>query len=71
MLDQQTLEKLTQTRHSAMSQEYRRQLESTERNTLSFEERFAMITDAEWLNRHNNRLKDCSLKLRCALPMPA
>jgi len=71
MLDQQTLEKLTQTRLSAMSQECRRQLESTERNTLSFEERFAMITDAEWLNRHNNRLKDCSLKLRCALPMPA
>ena len=71
MLDQQTLEKLTQTRLSAMSQECRQQLESTERNTLSFEERFAMITDAEWLNRHNNRLKDCSLKLRCALPMPA
>jgi DNA replication protein DnaC len=57
MLDQQTLEKLTQMRLSAMSQEYRRQLESTERNTLSFEERFAMITDAEWLSRHNNRLK--------------
>lgn len=57
MLDQQTLEKLTQMRLSAMSQEYRRQLESTERNVLSFEERFAMITDAEWVNRQNNRLK--------------
>ncbi len=57
MLDQQTLEKLTQMRLSAMGQEYRRQLESTERSTLSFEERFAMITDAEWINRQNNRLK--------------
>ena len=57
MLDQQTLEKLTQLRLSAMRQEYRRQLESTERNTLSFEERFAMIIDAQWLSRHNNRLK--------------
>jgi len=57
MLDQQTLEKLTQLRLSAMRQEYRRQLESTERNTLSFEERFAMIIDAQWLSQHNNRLK--------------
>jgi len=57
MLDQQTLEKLTQLRLSAMGQEYRRQLESSDKNALSFEERFAMITDAEWLNRQNNRLK--------------
>ena len=57
MLDQQTLEKLTQLRLSAMGQEYRRQLESSDKNALSFEERFAMITDAEWINRQNNRLK--------------
>ncbi len=57
MLDQQTLEKLTQMRLSAMGQEYRRQLESSDKNALSFEERFAMITDAEWINRQNNRLK--------------
>ena len=57
MLDQQTLEKLAQMRLSAMGQEYRRQLESTERSALSFEERFAMITDAEWINRQNNRFK--------------
>jgi DNA replication protein DnaC len=57
MLDQQTLEKLTQMRLSAMGQEYRRQLESSDKNALSFEERFAMIADAEWINRQNNRLK--------------
>ncbi len=57
MLDQQTLEKLAQMRLSAMGQEYRRQLESSDRNALSFEERFAMLTDAEWINRQNNRLK--------------
>ena len=44
-------------RLSAMAQEYRRQLESTDRSALSFEERFAMLTDAEWTFRHNNRLK--------------
>lgn len=57
MLDQQTLEKLTQMRLSAMGEEYRRQLESSDKNALSFEERFAMITDAQWINRQNNRLK--------------
>jgi DNA replication protein DnaC len=57
MLDQQTLEKLSQMRLSAMGQEYRRQLESSDKNALSFEERFAMIADAEWINRQNNRLK--------------
>ena len=57
MLDQQTLEKLTQMRLSAMGQEYRRQLESSDKNALTFEERFAMIADAEWINRQNNRLK--------------
>ena len=57
MLDQQTLEKLTQMRLSAMGEEYRRQLESSDKNVLSFEERFAMITDAQWINRQNNRLK--------------
>ena len=57
MLDQQTLEKLAQMRLSAMGQEYRRQLESSDKNALSFEERFAMIADAEWINRQNSRLK--------------
>ena len=57
MLDHQTLEKLVSMRLSAMAQEYRRQLESTDRSALSFEERFAMFTDAEWTFRHNNRLK--------------
>jgi DNA replication protein DnaC len=57
MLDQQTLDKLAQMRLTAMNQEYRRQLESSDKNALSFEERFAMITDAEWINRQNNRLK--------------
>ena len=57
MLDQQTLEKLTRMRLSAMGQECRRQLESSDKNALSFEERFAMITDTEWINRQNNRLK--------------
>jgi hypothetical protein len=57
MLDYQTLEKLVSMRLTAMSQEYRRQLESPDTGALSFEERFAMLTDAEWNARQNNRLK--------------
>ena len=57
MLDYQTLEKLVSMRLSAMSKEYRRQMESTDTSALSFEERFAMLTDAEWTVRQNNRLK--------------
>lgn len=33
---------------SSMGQEYRRQLESADITTLSFEERLAMLVDAEW-----------------------
>ncbi len=57
MLDYQTLEKLVSMRLSAMSKEYRRQMESADTSALSFEERFAMLTDAEWTVRQKNRLK--------------
>ena len=57
MLDHQTIEKLSSMKLTAMGQEYRRQLENAATGALSFEERFAMLTDAEWTVRHNNRLK--------------
>lgn len=57
MLQQQTLEKLSALRLSAMVREYRRQLESPDVRTLGFEDRFGMMVDAEWLSRQNSRLK--------------
>ncbi len=68
MLDQQTLEKLAQMRLTAMGQEYRRQLESTEKSVLSFEERFGMITDAEYITRQNNRFKRLLSQAKLRIP---
>lgn len=53
----QTLEKLSSMRLSVMEQEYRRQMELPAMNELSFEERLAMLVDAEWLARQNKKLK--------------
>jgi DNA replication protein DnaC len=41
----------------AMEQEYRRQIELPANAALSFDERLAMIVDAEWLAKANNRLQ--------------
>ncbi len=57
MLNGPTLDKLSTLRLSAMGQEYRRQLESPDTAALSFEDRFGMLVDAEWLSRQNSRLK--------------
>ena len=56
MLDHQTAEKLSSMRLSSMVKEYRRQIEHPQTQDLTFEERFGMIVDAEWLGRKNNRL---------------
>jgi DNA replication protein DnaC len=53
----QTLEKLQTMKQTAMVAEYRRQLETSGMNELTFEERLAMIVDAQWLSRQNARLK--------------
>jgi len=41
----------------AMEEEYRRQIELSVNNNLSFDERLAMIVDAQWLAKANSRLK--------------
>lgn len=56
MIDQ-TLEKLQEMKQTAMVAEYRRQQELGAMSELSFEERFAMLVDAQWLSRQNARLK--------------
>jgi hypothetical protein len=68
LLDYQTLEKLVSMRLSAMGQEYRRQLESAETGALSFEERFAMLIDAEWTARQNSRLKRLLRQAKLRIP---
>lgn len=52
----QTLEKLIDMRLGVMVSEYRRQLELPAMNALSFDERLAMLVDAQWLARQENKL---------------
>ena len=57
MLNQPTYDKLVKMRMSAMADAYRQQTEDPAVANLSFDERLAMIVDAEYWSRHNNRLK--------------
>ena len=57
MLNNQTADKLSGMRLSAMAREYRRQLEHTATSSLSFDERFGMLVDSEWTARKNNQLQ--------------
>jgi DNA replication protein DnaC len=53
----QTLEKLSDLRLSVMRQEIRRQMELPAISELSFEERLALLVDAEWISRQNKKLQ--------------
>lgn len=70
MLNNQTADKLSGMRLSAMAREYCRQLEYTPTSSLSFDERFGMLVDSEWTARKNNQLqrllKIANLRIRNA-----
>lgn len=53
----QTLDKLSGMKLRAMEMEYRRQMELPAHTELTFDERLAMLVDAEWLAKANNRLQ--------------
>jgi len=53
----QTIDKLNSMKLRAMEQEYRRQIELPANAALCFDERLAMMVDAEWLAKANNRLQ--------------
>jgi len=56
MLNDTTVTKLHEMKLSVMAQSFREQLKGTDLTTLSFEERFGLLVDAEWASRKNNRL---------------
>lgn len=67
MLSEQTLDKLKLLRLLAMATAFVEQRQRPDSQQLSFDERFGMIVDAEWLDRENRRLarslKEAKLKL--------
>jgi DNA replication protein DnaC len=63
MLNQPTLEKLQTMKLHGMAEAFRAQLETADASQLSFEERFAMLVDQQWLWKENRAL---SRRLRAA-----
>ena len=56
MLDKATLNKLREMKLGAMADQFARQQEQADIHNLSFEERFGMLVDAEWIAKHNRRI---------------
>src|ERR1700756_4063329 len=71
MLNQPTLDKLNSMKLHGMADAFRGQLETSESHQLSFEERFALLVDQQWLWKENRalerRLRAAKLKERAVL----
>ena len=67
MLTEPTIDKLRKLRLEAMATSYREQQQTPDRSELSFDERFGLLVDAEYLARENKRLatrlREAKLKL--------
>lgn len=61
MLTAQTLEQLQALKLTAMAAAWTAQPQNAELSALSFDERFALLVDAEWRARENKRLT-CALQ---------
>ncbi len=68
MLNQPTIEKLHTMKLHGMADAFRAQLETADAGQLSFEERFALLVDQQWLWKENRalarRLRAAHLKER-------
>lgn len=56
MLNEPTLEKLTELKLHALARAWQEQQQTPDLGELAFDERFALLVDAEWLDRRNKRL---------------
>lgn len=69
MMNNSTIEALKAMRFSAMAAEFERQLDDPAAYShLGFEERFALMVDAEWNRRQQNRLARCIREAHFAAP---
>lgn len=67
MMINQTTRQLLEMRLSAMESEFRRQYELPAMASLSFDERFGLIVEAEWRSKHNAKIGRMlkAARLRC------
>jgi len=56
MLNENTLTKLKDLKLTSMADGFNAQLSGTGFEEMSFEERFGLLVDAEWMRRENNRM---------------
>lgn len=68
MLNEPTLEKLLALRLNALATAWTEQQRSPESSSLCFDERLALLVDAEWLDRQNKRLGRALREARLRLP---
>ena len=68
MLREQTFEKLASLKLHGMARAFEEQLANPDLASLSFEERFGMLVEAQWLWRENKAIK--SRLSRAALKVP-
>jgi DNA replication protein DnaC len=67
MLDASTLDKLSALRLDAMAVAWQEQQRHTDHDALTFDERFGMLVDAQWLARENRRLQRALQEARLRL----
>lgn len=68
MLNEPTLEKLLALRLNALATAWTEQQRSPESSSLCFDERLALLVDAEWLDRQNKRLGRALREAKLRLP---
>jgi hypothetical protein len=68
MLPAPTLEQLQALRLTAMAAAWTAQSQNAELSALSFDERFALLVDAEWRTRENKRLTRALQEAKFKLP---
>lgn len=67
MLDASTIEKLSALQLDAMAAAWQEQQRRTDHEALTFDERFGLLVDAQWLARENRRLQRALKEARLRL----
>lgn len=72
MINQSTIDQLTQMKFSVMAKSFREQLESPAAyEKMGFEERFALLVDEEWNRRQKNKLRSRLVEAHLDAPLAA
>ena len=68
MLTNETMSKLQDMRLGVMARQFKEQLDDPQFASMSFEDRFSILVDAEWSTRKSNRLKSLIKNAGYAIP---